>query len=194
VTADRRHDVLRIVPRGDGPEIRVRPGSAVALPDDRALLAGLLGTDRRALARLELAGRRLDRRSLARRVRAGIAVVSDAPVAAELTVLGHLAAAATHATATAELVAAPLLADRGGDPAGILSGGERRVLAWLTARLTAPRAVVLDRAGTGLDADALAWAHATVDGWLDAGVAVVVRVGRVEERRWLTHRADGTPR
>jgi Fe-S cluster assembly ATPase SufC len=91
-------------------------------------------------------------------------------------------------------VAAPALADRATDPAGVLSGGERRILGWLVAASIGPRAVVLDRAGTGLDTTALAWAHGTIDGWLDAGVAVLVRPGRAEEHRWVTHRADGTRR
>jgi hypothetical protein len=53
---------------------------------------------------------------------------------------------------------------------------------------------VLDRAGTGLDAVSLRWAHQVVDRWVDAGVAVLLRPGRPEEERWLTHRADGRSR
>lgn len=113
--------------------------------------------------------------------------------AADLAVLDHLAAVEPPDAARRRLRATPALAERAADPAGVLSGGERRLLGWLVAAATDPRAVVLDRAGTGLDATALAWAHATVDRWLGAGAAVVVRPGRAEEHRWVTHRADGTP-
>lgn len=172
-------------------ELVVLPGEAVELPGEPGLIAGLTGG---RLHRLEIAGRRIERRSPALRVRAGLAVVSGAPVAPELRVVDHLAAVVPAEEAAELLASAPLLAHRGADPAGVLSGGERLVLAWLVACAVAPRAVVLDRAGAGLDAATLRWAHGVVDGWLDAGIAVAVRVGRIEERRWLTHRADGTPR
>ena len=44
---------------------------------------------------------------------------------------------------------------------------------------------MLDRAGTGLDHDALAWATGVVERWRAQGVGILVRVGRDEERRWL---------
>jgi len=133
---------------------------------------------------VRLDGRRLDRYGPAGRVRRGLGVISGAPVAADVSVLDQLAAVRGVAAAAAVLADAPLLARRGGDPAGILSGGERRVLAWLRCQLTRPRAVVLDAAGTGLDADTLAWCQRVVEGWRAEGVAVVVRAGRDEERAW----------
>lgn len=176
----------------DGEELRLDAGQIMRLADRHPVAAAL--TEDGRFARLEVDGRRIRGRSMARRVRAGLATVSSTAVAADVTVGDHLAAAASTARAAELLAAVPLLADRGDDPAGVLSGGERRVLAWLTALAVAPRVVLLDRAGAGLDEAALAWAHATVDGWLDAGVAVLVHAGRPEEVSWVTHRADGTPR
>lgn len=133
---------------------------------------------------VRLDGRRLDRHGPAGRVRRGLGVVSGAPVAADVSILDQLAAVRGAAAAGAALAEAPLLAGRGADPAGILSGGERRVLAWLRCQLTRPRAVVLDAAGTSLDQDTLRWCDGVVARWRAEGVAVVVRPGRDEERAW----------
>jgi ABC-type branched-subunit amino acid transport system ATPase component len=170
------------------------PGAIVGLPDDETLVATLAGERRPRDVRIELAGRRLDRRGPAGRVRAGFAVVRGTEVAPDVTVLDHLVAVAGHRRAFELLADVRPLAGRGGAPAGILSGGERRLLGWLLARAAEPRLVLLDRAGTGLDEAALGWAHRVVDGWLDAGAGVLLRQGRIEEARWRSHRADGRPR
>jgi ABC-type lipopolysaccharide export system ATPase subunit len=175
-------------------EVRCEAGEIVPLPDDDQVLAALVGEHRRAGDRIALAGRQLARRAPAGRVRAGLAVVSGAEVAADVSVLDHLAAATGRRRAAELLAGSPLLADRADDPAGVLSGGERRVLGWLLAGAVDPRVVVLDRAGTGLDDDSLNWAHGVVDGWLEHGVGLLVREGRAEEARWRTHRADGGAR
>lgn len=182
-------------------ELTVAAGELVALPDDPRHVHALLGVGSTSFGpaasgrhRVRLAGRRLDRRSRAARVRAGLVGVGSGAVAPDVTVAEHLAAVHGRADANRRLAEAPLLAGRGGDPAGVLSGGERRVLDWLVADALRPRAAVLDRPGTGLDPDALAWAHRMLDRWLDAGAAVVLRVGRDDEARWLYVRADGTPR
>lgn len=132
-------------------------------------------------------GSRLRGRSLAARVRRGLAVVSGAPVAADVTVLDHLVAVVGHG-ARDLLATSPLLADRGHDPAGVLSGGERRALGWLRARGVDPSAVLLDRAAEGLDAATVTWAGQVVADWATDGVAVVVRPGRAEERAWERNR------
>lgn len=171
----------------DLPEpLHLGPGAVHHLDDAvaRPVVDALLGRERRAVVHLD--GHRLRARSVASRVRRGLAVVSGAPVAGEVTVHDHLAAVLGDRRADALLAGAPLLAGRGDDPAGVLSGGERRVLAWLRARATDPRAVLLDRAGEGLDVGTLAWAGGVVRAWVAAGVAVVVRAGRAEERRWGT--------
>lgn len=164
--------------------VEVDAGEVVALSDDVAELVVdvVLGRDRRG--RVALDGRSVRGRGLAGRVRHGLAVVAGAPVAPDVTVHDHLAAVLGGRGATDVLAGAPLLIGRGPDPAGVLSGGERRVLAWLRARALAPRAVLLDRAGEGLDVDTIAWAGAVVATWAAEGVAVLVRPGRVEERAW----------
>jgi ABC-type lipopolysaccharide export system ATPase subunit len=178
---------VRLTARLDLPqgELEVAAGQAVALPDDPVHVAALVGDDRRRGHRLWLDGRRLDRRPPAGRVRAGLITVGDAPVAPELTVRDHLAAVVRPQAADRLLAATPHLAALGPRPAGQLSGGERRLLAWTLACALAPAVVVLDRAGTGLDATALAWAGEVVAGWRAAGVGLLVRVGRDEERAWL---------
>jgi ABC-type branched-subunit amino acid transport system ATPase component len=170
----------------DGPlDVEVAPGDTQQLPDDPAVVAALLGHDRRRGHRVRLGGRRLDRRPVSARVRAGLVAVGQAPVAPEVSVRDHLAAVGSRSAADALLAATPVLAPLGARPAGMLSGGERRLLAWTLARALRPAVVVLDRAATGLDAAALAWADGVVADWRAHDVGVLVRVGRPEERRWL---------
>lgn len=163
--------------------LAVEAGGAHLVEAAPRLLAALVGEgDRRWQVRVD--GHRIRARGTAARVRRGLAVVGAAPVAADVSVHDHLAAVGGPAAARDLLAGAPLLAGRGAHPAGVLSGGERRTLAWLRAVALAPRAVVLDRAGEGLDADTLQWAGDQVATWRQGGVAVVVRPGRTEERRW----------
>ena len=176
-------------------DVEVAPGAARELPDDPRAVAALMGGDRRRGHRVLLEGRRLDRRTLAARVRAGLVVVGEAPVAPEVSVRDHLAAVGSRSAADDLLAATPVLAPLGARPAGLLSGGERRLLAWTLARALQPLVVVLDRATTGLDPDALAWAGEVVTAWRAHGVGVLVRVGRPEERTWLSApSADGPAR
>ncbi len=107
-----------------------------------------------------------------------------------MSVRDHLAAIAGVAEADRLLSGAPLLAGRGDDPTGVLSGGERRMLSWLVCLAVRPDAVLLDRSTAGFDADAQAWAADVVTAWRDAGVPVLVRPGRPEERRWASRRGD----
>lgn len=167
--------------------LRVAAGEVRLLDDAEAALVldAVLGTGPRGVA-VRVAGRRAGGRSLAGRVRRGLAVVSGAPVAADVNVRDHLAAVVGARGARALLADAPLLAGRGDDPAGVLSGGERRVLAWLRALAVDPRAVLLDRAGEGLDAATVQWAGGVVGRWAESGVAVAIRAGRAEERAWAS--------
>lgn len=170
------------LPRG---RLRVGAGEARRLPDDPRHVAALLGDDRDRRHRLTLDGRRLDRRAPAARVRAGLVAVGAAPVAPEVTVVDHVAATVSRGHARALLADVPRLAGLGDLPAGLLSGGERRLLAWAQALARPAAVVLLDRAGTGLDPRALDWASGVVAQWRDAGVGVVARVGRREELAWL---------
>lgn len=178
--------------RGTGVDLDLElpPGGAAVLPDRDDVVAWFGGHRRPAAGdELRVAGRRLTHRSPAARVRAGLIVVGDPPLAPAVSVVDHLAAATSRDAALALLEEIPRLAGRGEDPAGVLSGGERRLLGWARAVLLAPRVLVLDRAATGLDADAVTWAGEQVRRWRTAGVVALVRVGRPEESVW----AAGSP-
>lgn len=166
-----------------GPAVRRRiaPGTLV-VDDDGALARALRSPTHEVVVRLD--GRRLDRLPMHRRVAAGLAVVGAAEIAPDVSVEDHLAAIVGAAEARRRLGDAPLLSGRGEDPAGVLSGGERLVLDWLRADALDPRAVLLDGAGAGLDAPTRSWCGRQVDRWLAAGVAVVLRPLRPEEREW----------
>jgi ABC-type branched-subunit amino acid transport system ATPase component len=180
--------VLRLeaeIAHPDGPlAVRLAPGEVEVVAGERAtvLIGGLLG---HAPGDVLVDGRRMGRRGVAGRARRGLVLVGDAPVAPGVPIVDHLAAVTSTATARHLLEEAPLLAGRGDEPAGILSGGERRVLAWLRALALEPVAVVLDRAGRGLDDGTLAWATGVVRRWRYEGVAIVLRPGRDEELRWV---------
>jgi ABC-type branched-subunit amino acid transport system ATPase component len=181
------------LPAADTPEdpgaidLRLGPGEAAALPGDAAAVAWFAGSGRRRRGDvLTVDGRDLRRASTAARVRAGVVVVGDPPLAPAVSVRDHLAAATSTSAATALLGQVPHLAERGDDPAGVLSGGERRLLGWARALLLTPRVVVLDRAATGLDTGAVEWATTQVARWRGGGVCVLVRAGRAEERAWIT--------
>lgn len=157
-----------------GSSLRAERGELVRV-DDPALLALVAGAAPRGAGVVRLDGTTV-RAGVAARVRRGIVPVVDAPVAPEVAVVDHLAAAVPVAAARDGLAACPLLDGRGADPAGVLSGGERRALAWVRAVVLEPRVVVLRDATVGLDADTLAWAEGLVAGWLGSGVAVLEAV------------------
>lgn len=160
----------------------VERGAAVR--EDRPdVLAALRGQAARGWT-VVVDGRPVRAARMAARVRRGLVVVGAAPVAADVSIHDHLAALVGSGHAEDLLAGAPLLAGRGADPAGVLSGGERRLLAWLRAVALRPAGVVLDRAGRGLDTETLQWATGRVAAWRRDGVAVVVHAGRVEEGRW----------
>lgn len=168
----------------DQPVLGVDRG--VAVREDRPdVLAALRGHDARGWT-VVVDERPVRATRMAARVRRGLVVVGEAPVAGDVSVHDHLAALVGSGQADDLLAGAPLLAGRGGDPAGVLSGGERRLLAWLRAVALRPAVVVLDRAGRGLDADTLQWATGRVATWREDGVAIVVHAGRVEEESWTT--------
>jgi ABC-type branched-subunit amino acid transport system ATPase component len=161
--------------------LSLEPGEGVCV-DDPERIAEIVGWGPRVVVRLD--GRRIDHLSTARRVRRGLVIVSGTDVAADVSVRDHIAAVVSSRGADRLLAGAPRIAARASLPAGVLSGGERRILGWVRAIALRPRAVVLDRAGTGLDADVLAWTSEVVARWRGDGVSVVVRTGRPEERAW----------
>lgn len=173
---------------GEVRTVRLAAGG-LAVVDDVRVVRALTGDERRPLLggprhEVRLDGRRVERLGTAGRVRRGLGIVSGAPVAEAVSVHDHLAAVAGDRRAERILRANPLLGDRGGLPAGVLSGGERLMLAWLRALAGDPVVVVLDRAGTGLAPDALTWAGEQVRRWREEGTGIVLRPGRSEEGLW----------
>lgn len=183
-----RTDGPRLEVGGD-PGLAVAAGEVVVLAPTAPEVAALVGRDDAGALRVD--GHRVRGVGHGPRARRGLAVVQDAPVAADVSVLGHLVAMVGWRRARELLATAPLLAQRGSDPAGVLSGGERRILDWLRAIALGPGAVVLDGATAGLDAAGVAWCTRVVDAWVRAGVAVVVVADRSEERAWTALSISG---
>lgn len=173
---------------GDPPDplaLELAAGEAARLPEARDVVARLAGrVPTRRGDEVAVDGRRLTGRPPAARVRAGLVVVDEPALAPAVSVADHLAAVCRRRRALELLDATPRLEGRGDDPAGVLSGGERRLLGWVRAILLDPTVVVLDRAATGLDAAAVRWADEQVARWRAAGVCALVRVGRAEEVAW----------
>lgn len=155
----------------DGTELVAVAGERVVVRDGG--LWDLLVAGRHDGGHLWLDGRPVPSRP-AQRVRRGLVVLGpEAPVAPEVSVRDHLAAIVSVPAADDLLARTPRLAGRGGDPAGVLSGGERRLLAWARARASHPTVAVLAGARGGLDPEAIAWTEEVVDAWLADGVVVV---------------------
>lgn len=178
---------LRVVGES-GPTVEVAAGQARVLPDpDGAAVLAVLRGD--APGRIEVDGRRVRSRPAAR-VRGGLVVVSDAAVADDVSIVDHLAAVVGPGHTADVLGGAPLLAGRGADPAGVLSGGERRVLALLAAFALRPRVIVLDGADAGLDPATRRWLGESLRGAQEEGCAVIVRASRTQDVQWADFSPD----
>lgn len=163
--------------------IEVRAGEVVAVAGAGAEEAVQTAIGTRPTGHVSLGDRRL-RWGPAGHVRAGIGVVQDVPVAPRQSVRDHLLPRVGHDRAAALLADAPLLAGRGDDPAGVLSGGERTVLAWLRCLATDPAAVMLVRPTAGLDERTLDWASRVVATWASDQVPVLLLSDRPESAAW----------
>ncbi len=168
--------------------VRTPAGRIAMAPGEAAAVGAEVGDTLRGVTggTVHLDGRDVSSWSVVRRISAGLVVLGQVEVAAEVSVHDHLAAVpGSRADRVAEVLAtAPLLAGRGGDPAGWLSGGERQILGWLQASLLEPRVILLDGAGRGLDPSSLEWAGGVVRSWLEGGTVVLVVPGRPEEQAW----------
>jgi ABC-type branched-subunit amino acid transport system ATPase component len=152
------HGVSLDVPRGG--VVAVLGGNGAG---KSTLLRAISGTLRFAggsidAGSVELEGRRLDRLDPAALVRAGVIQVPEGrQVFEDLTVeenlrAGGLATPPRDRRAARERVYEmfPLLRDRAGQPAGLLSGGEQQLLAIARALMAAPRLLLLDEPSLGL--------------------------------------------
>lgn len=131
--------------------LRLAPGEAVALSEAAGAGAESLLGLRPSEGRLEMDGQPVSARADARR-RAGIAGVLDPPrLVAGLSIDAHLRLARSERGA--RTILQRLLPDaraRGRVPAGLASGGERRILGLALAASDAPRLLVLETITAGL--------------------------------------------
>jgi len=136
---------------------------------------------------LELAGERVNgtgARSLA--VSGVVLVPQGSNVFRDLTVaenlaLPKLALGRAVASGEAMLERFPILAERAGQPAGSLSGGERQILAMATALLMRPKVLLLDEPTTGLSPQAMAAVADVIASCVVEGVAVMWVVEQMPE-------------
>lgn len=123
-------------------------------------------------------GRRVDDLTAYERARRGLLLVPDArAVFPALTVRENLAVvaeAAGHRSLAPALEAFPVLAERLGQRAGTLSGGERRMLALSRALLAAPRVLLVDELSLGLAPRVAAELFARVDQLSHQGTTIVL--------------------
>ncbi|MBU2696296.1 ABC transporter ATP-binding protein [Pimelobacter sp. 30-1] len=134
----------------------------------------------RSTGQVRLDGERVDGWSPGRRTRGGLALVPQGrQLFSRLTVRENLLIGADQLRLPARSVAAaeerfPILGERRGSLAGVLSGGEQQMLAVARALMGSPRALLLDELVTGLAPLIVQQLATTVRTLADDGLAVLV--------------------
>ncbi len=182
----------------DGVDLAVGPGEVVGLlgPNGAGkttsfkMIAGLERADAGTVA---LDGGRLDGLPLWRRVRAGLGYLPQEPtIFRKLTVRDNLAVAPgagrdrAHLDALLERAGLSALGDQ---PAGRLSGGERRRLEIARCLAARPRVLMLDEPFAGVDPVAVAALQARIRGLAAEGLGLLVTDHAVRETLGICDRA-----
>ncbi len=130
---------------------------------------------------IRFAGQELGPLNPARRVRAGIAQVPEGrqvfpamTVRENLRLGGFAVGEPTRAEFEAAFELFPILADRQGRNAGLLSGGEQQMLALARALMARPRLLLLDEPSQGLAPKAVEQVGAAVQRIAATGVAILL--------------------
>ncbi|MBS7700474.1 MULTISPECIES: ABC transporter ATP-binding protein [unclassified Chelatococcus] len=157
------HADIAAKPILQGLSLRIAPGEVVALIGSpgcgkSTLMRAIFGRHPVISGRVEYEGKSTLERSPAEQIRAGIAYVQQGgKVFRSLSVTENLALAAMMLPGTeasgriGELYTLfPRLAERRGQAAGSLSGGERQMLALSMGMMTRPSLILLDEPSTGL--------------------------------------------
>lgn len=152
-------EVLRdvTVDVGEGEIVAVLGGNGAG---KTTLLRTISGVSVRATAEITLDGRDISRLPAAQRVRAGVVhvpegrrVFTDLSVLENLQVAAHacrLPAADAQAALDQVFALFPILAERGGQRATSLSGGQQQMLAIGRGLMSSPRVLMVDEASLGL--------------------------------------------
>ena len=170
----------------DGVSLEVRPGEVVVLlgrngAGKTTTMAGLLGFVRTRARRLELDGADMARLAPYKRVRAGLGYVPQGGrVFAGLSVRENLEVVRGRSgggdgwTVARAFDAFPKLRDLEDRDAGLLSGGERQMLAVARALMANPAIVVLDEPSEGLSPVAVEGLGELVEKLREDGVGVLL--------------------
>ena len=146
-----------------GVDLAISPGETVAIVGPNgagksSLLAAIAGIVRTASGAIDIAGEPLADIALPDVVRRGVALVPEGRnIFGSLTVIENLRVGATARSDDAVgsdieevFTNFPILGQRRGQPAGLLSGGEQQMLAIARAMLSRPRLLMLDEPSLGL--------------------------------------------
>ena len=171
----------------DGVSLRVQPGEVVSVLGANGagkttmtrVITGLLPA---SAGEIRIAGAPVNRLAPHHRVRRGVACSPEGRrIFGELTVWenlllgGYILSNADRIARAEELCESfPLLAERRGQPAGTLSGGQQQVLAMARALMSRPRLLILDEASLGLSPVAVDTVYEAIGQVRGTGVAVLL--------------------
>ena len=186
-----------------GVDLSIAEGEVVAVigpngAGKSSLLAGIAGTVAPAAGSILFAGKPLDRLALEDVVREGVALVPEGRrIFASLTVEENLLLSATarpdrkaaRDDIERQLATFPILAQRRGQPAGQLSGGEQQQLAIARALVSRPKLLMLDEPSLGLAPAIVEHVYALLRNIRYLGVAILLVEQNAERAFSIADRA-----